>query len=132
MSAAERTSTHGHVGFLAYLARRELPAATKPCVTRVALTLQQARRRAIHTIALTRIRSCLQTLVYIDRRTAEGKTLARVPRTDSTPILLIRSSQQAGCLACAVRSPEAWLARLCPSLRCWLRQQRTSAPRLVR
>jgi hypothetical protein len=101
-------------------------------IQRLAPALQQARRRAIHTIALTRIRSCLQTLVYIDRRTAEGKTLARVPRTDSTPILLIRSSQQAGCLACAVRSPEAWLARLCPSLRCWLRQQRTSAPRLVR
>jgi hypothetical protein len=29
---------------------------------------------AIHTIALTRIRSCHRTRAYIDRRTAEGKT----------------------------------------------------------
>jgi transposase len=36
--------------------------------------------RAVHTIALTRMRSCPRTRDYISRRTAEGKTTREIRR----------------------------------------------------
>jgi hypothetical protein len=46
-------------------------------IQRLAPALQQARRRAIHTIALTRIRSCLRTLVYPQLATSRVPSLRR-------------------------------------------------------
>ena len=40
----------------------------------------RALNRAIHTIALTRMRSCARTRAYVARRTAEGKTLREIRR----------------------------------------------------
>jgi transposase len=40
----------------------------------------RALNRAIHAIALTRIRSCPRTRAYITRRTAEGKTPREIRR----------------------------------------------------
>jgi transposase len=40
----------------------------------------RALNRAIHTIALTRIRSCPRTRAYVARRTAEGKTTQEIRR----------------------------------------------------
>jgi transposase len=40
----------------------------------------RALNRAIHTIALTRIRSCPRTRAYVDRRTAQGKTSREIRR----------------------------------------------------
>ena len=40
----------------------------------------RALNRAIHTIALTRIRSCPRTRAYVDRRTAEGKSPREIRR----------------------------------------------------
>jgi len=40
----------------------------------------RALNRAIHTIALTRIRSCPRTRAYVDRRTAEGKSAREIRR----------------------------------------------------
>jgi transposase len=40
----------------------------------------RALNRAIHTIALTRIRSCPRTRAYVARRTAEGKTAHEIRR----------------------------------------------------
>jgi transposase len=40
----------------------------------------RALNRAIHTIALTRMRSCPTTRAYVARRTAEGKTLREIRR----------------------------------------------------
>ncbi len=41
----------------------------------------RALNRAIHTIALTRMRSCPRTRDYIARRTAEGKTSREIRRS---------------------------------------------------
>jgi transposase len=40
----------------------------------------RALNRAIHTIALTRIRSCARTRAYVERRTAQGKTPREIRR----------------------------------------------------
>ena len=40
----------------------------------------RALNRAIHTIALTRMRSCARTRDYVERRTAEGKTSREIRR----------------------------------------------------
>ena len=40
----------------------------------------RALNRAIHAIALTRIRSCARTRAYVVRRTAEGKTPREIRR----------------------------------------------------
>ncbi|MEV5750429.1 transposase [Actinoallomurus sp. NPDC052308] len=40
----------------------------------------RALNRAIHAIALTRIRHCPRTRAYIDRRTAQGKTPREIRR----------------------------------------------------
>jgi transposase len=40
----------------------------------------RALNRAIHAIALTRIRSCPRTRAYVTRRTAEGKTPREIRR----------------------------------------------------
>jgi transposase len=40
----------------------------------------RALNRAIHTIALTRMRSCARTRAYVERRTAEGKTSREIRR----------------------------------------------------
>jgi transposase len=40
----------------------------------------RALNRAIHTIALTRIRSCPRTRAYVERRTAQGKTPREIRR----------------------------------------------------
>jgi len=40
----------------------------------------RALNRAIHTIALTRIRSCPRTRAYVERRNAEGKTPRQIRR----------------------------------------------------
>jgi transposase len=40
----------------------------------------RALNRAIHTIALTRIRSCPRTRAYVQRRTAQGKTAREIRR----------------------------------------------------
>ena len=40
----------------------------------------RALNRAIHAIALTRMRSCPRTRAYITRRTAEGKTTREIQR----------------------------------------------------
>ena len=41
----------------------------------------RALNRAVHTIALTRMRSCARTRSYVARRTAEGKTPREIRRT---------------------------------------------------
>jgi transposase len=40
----------------------------------------RALNRAIHTIALTRVRSCPRTRAYVERRTAQGKTPREIRR----------------------------------------------------
>ena len=40
----------------------------------------RALNRAIHAVALTRIRSCARTRTYVARRTAEGKTPREIRR----------------------------------------------------
>lgn len=40
----------------------------------------RAFNRAVHTIALTRMRSCPDTQTYVARRTAEGKTARQIRR----------------------------------------------------
>jgi transposase len=40
----------------------------------------RALNRAVHTIALTRMRCCERTLAYVARRTAQGKTLREIRR----------------------------------------------------
>ena len=40
----------------------------------------QALNRAIHAIAVTRIRSCARTRAYVARRTAQGKTAREIRR----------------------------------------------------
>jgi transposase len=40
----------------------------------------RALNRALHTIALTRIRSCPRTRAYVARRTAEGKSPREIRR----------------------------------------------------
>ena len=40
----------------------------------------RALNRALHTIALTRMRCCRRTRAYVARRTAEGKTTREIRR----------------------------------------------------
>jgi transposase len=40
----------------------------------------RALNRAIHAIALTRMRGCERTRAYVDRRTAEGKSAREIRR----------------------------------------------------
>ncbi|MGH4000602.1 MAG: transposase, partial [Pseudonocardiaceae bacterium] len=40
----------------------------------------RALNHAVHTIALTRMRCCQRTRVYVARRTAQGKTLREIRR----------------------------------------------------
>lgn len=40
----------------------------------------RALNRAVHTIALTRMRSCPRTRDYVTRRTAQGKTTREIRR----------------------------------------------------
>ncbi len=42
--------------------------------------LHRALNRAIHAIALVRMRSCPRTRAYVARRTAEGKTAREIRR----------------------------------------------------
>jgi hypothetical protein len=55
------------------------PAAAGPCGTG-STRGDRALNCAIHTIALTRTRSCPGTRAYIDRRTAEGKIPREIRR----------------------------------------------------
>ena len=49
----------------------------------VTATATGTLNRAIHAIALTRMRSCARTRAYVARRTAEGKTIREIRRCSS-------------------------------------------------
>jgi transposase len=58
--------------------QRSPPAAT--CEREARAGGDRALNRAIHAIALVRMRSCPRTRAYVARRTAEGKTMREIRR----------------------------------------------------
>jgi transposase len=88
VSAAQAVVSFSHPGrcrdeaaFAALAGTNPIPASSGRIVRhRLNRGGDRALNRAIHTIAVTRIRSCLRTRAYIDRRTAEGKTPREIRR----------------------------------------------------
>ncbi|HEY0542021.1 MAG TPA: IS110 family transposase [Actinoallomurus sp.] len=88
ISAAQAIVSFSHPGrcrneaaFAALSGTNPIPASSGKTIRhRLNRGGDQALNRAIHAIALTRIRHCPRTRAYITRRTAEGKT----PRRYST------------------------------------------------
>ncbi len=88
VSAAQAIVSFSHPGrcrdeaaFAALAGTSPLPASSGR-ITRHRLNRggDRALNRAIHTIALTRIRSCSRTRAYAERRNAEGKTPREIRR----------------------------------------------------
>lgn len=88
VSAAQAIVSFSHPGrcrdeaaFAALAGTSPLPASSGR-ITRHRLNRggDRALNRAIHTIALTRIRSCPRTRAYVERRNAEGKTPREIRR----------------------------------------------------
>jgi transposase len=88
VTAAQAIVTFSHPGrcrseaaFAALAGTSPLPASSGQMVRhRLNRGGDRALNRAIHTIAVTRIRSCPRTRAYITRRTAEGKTPREIRR----------------------------------------------------
>jgi transposase len=88
VSAAQVVVSFSHVGrvrndaaFAALAGTSPIPASSGQ-TTRHRLNRggDRALNRAIHTIALTRMRTCARTRAYVERRTAEGKTSREIRR----------------------------------------------------
>lgn len=85
VTAAQAVVSFSHPGrcrneaaFAALAGTCPLPASSGRTVRhRLNRSGDRALNRAVHTIALTRMRSCPRTRTYVARRTAEGKTPAR-------------------------------------------------------
>lgn len=89
VSAAQAVVSYSHPGrvrneaaFAALAGTSPLPASSGR-TTRHRLNRggDRALNRAVHTIALTRMRSCERTRAYVARRTAEGKPAREIRRT---------------------------------------------------
>jgi transposase len=88
ISAAQAVVSFSHPGrcrneaaFAALSGTNPVPASSGKTIRhRLNRGGDRALNRAIHAIALTRIRNCPRTRAYIDRRTAEGKTPREIRR----------------------------------------------------
>jgi transposase len=88
VSAAQAIVSFSHPGRCRHDAAFAALAGTSPLEASSGRTVRhrlnrggdRALNRAIHTIALTRMRSCPTTRAYVTRRTAEGKTLREIRR----------------------------------------------------
>ena len=88
VSAAQAVVSFSHPGrcrneaaFAALSGTNPVPASSGKTIRhRLNRGGDRALNRAIHAIALTRIRNCPRTRAYIDRRTAEGKTPREIRR----------------------------------------------------
>jgi transposase len=88
VSAAQAVVSFSHPGrcrneaaFAALAGTNPIPASSGRVVRhRLNRGGDRALNRAIHTITLTRIRSCPRTRAYLERRTAEGKTPREIRR----------------------------------------------------
>jgi transposase len=88
ISAAQAIVSYSHPGrvrneaaFAALAGTSPLPASSGRTVRhRLNRGGDRALNRAVHTIALTRMRSCERTRSYVARRTAEGKTPREIRR----------------------------------------------------
>lgn len=88
VSAAQAVVSFSHPGrcrneaaFAALAGTSPLPASSGRTVRhRLNRGGDRGLNRAIHTIALTRIRSCPRTRAYVERRTAEGKSSREIRR----------------------------------------------------
>ena len=88
VSAAQAIVSFSHPGRCRHDAAFAALAGTSPLQASSGRTIRhrlnrggdRALNRAIHTIALTRMRSCPTTRAYVARRTAEGKTLREIRR----------------------------------------------------
>ena len=89
VSAAQVVVSFSHLGRVRNDAAFAALAGTSPIQASSGQTVRhrlnrggdRALNRAIHTIALTRMRSCARTRAYVERRTAEGKTSREIRRT---------------------------------------------------
>ena len=88
VSAAQAVVSFSHPGrcrteaaFAALAGTSPIPASSGPTVRhRLNRGGDRALNKAIHTFALTRMRSCPRTRAYIARRTAQGKTTREIRR----------------------------------------------------
>jgi transposase len=88
VSGAQSVVSFSHPGrcrnegaFAALAGTNPLPASSGRTVRhRLNRSGDRALNRAIHTIALTRMRSCPRTRAYVERRTAEGKSPREIRR----------------------------------------------------
>jgi transposase len=88
VSAAQAVVTFSHPGrcrnegaFAALAGTSPVPASSGQTVRhRLNRSGDRALNRAIHTIALTRMRSCPRTRAYLQRRTSQGKTPREIRR----------------------------------------------------
>jgi transposase len=88
VTAAQAVVSFSHPGrcrneaaFAALAGTCPLPASSGRTVRhRLNRSGDRALHRAVHTIALTRMRSCPRTRAYVARRTAEGKTSREIRR----------------------------------------------------
>jgi len=88
VSAAQAIVSFSHPGrcrsesaFAALSGTSPLPASSGQTIRhRLNRGGDRALNRAIHTIALVRMRSCPRTRAYVARRTAEGKTIREIRR----------------------------------------------------
>ncbi len=91
ISAAQAIVSFSHPGrcrnepaFAALAGASPLPASSGRTIRhRLNRGGDRALNRALHTIALTRIRSCLRTRAYVARRTAEGKSPREIDAASS-------------------------------------------------
>jgi transposase len=76
-----RRTGDAQAAFVALSGTNPIPASSGKTIRhRLNRGGDRALNRAIHAIALTRIRNCPRTRAYIDRRTAEGKTPREIRR----------------------------------------------------
>jgi transposase len=88
VSAAQVVVSYSHPGrvrndaaFAALAGTSPIPASRGQTVRhRLNRGGDRALNRAVHTIAMTRMRSCERTRAYVTRRTAEGKTTREIRR----------------------------------------------------
>lgn len=88
VSAAQVVVSYSHPGrvrndaaFAALAGTSPIPASSGQTVRhRLNRGGDRALNRAVHTIAMTRMRSCERTRAYVTRRTAEGKTTREIRR----------------------------------------------------
>jgi transposase len=81
VSFSHRGRCRSQAAFAALGGTSPIPASSGQTIRhRLSRGGDRALNRAIHAIALTRIRSCPRTRAYINRRTAEGKTPRQIRR----------------------------------------------------